>query len=88
MLSLRDPVRRTSPSTWRLLTLVELRMSLGGFRAESRIVLGKAYYYLSLCMCEYVYPCVRWLVGGQFAFTIHPIGELSSEYPHRRRLNY
>ena len=40
--SLRNLVRRTSPSTCRLLTLVGLRVSLGGFRAESRTVLGKA----------------------------------------------
>ena len=38
----RNPVRRTSPSTCRLLTLVGLGVSLGGFRAENRTVLGKA----------------------------------------------
>ena len=37
----RNPVRRTSPSTCRLLTLAGLGVSLGGFRAESRTVLGR-----------------------------------------------
>ena len=41
VLSLRNPVRRTSPSTCRLLTLVGLEVSLGCFRAESRTVLGR-----------------------------------------------
>ena len=36
------PVSRTSPSTCRLPTLVGLGVSPGGFRAESRTVLGKA----------------------------------------------
>ena len=37
----RNPVRRTSPSTCRLLTLVGLGVSLGGFRAENRTGLGR-----------------------------------------------
>ena len=38
--SLRNPVRRTSPSMCRLLTLAGLGVSPGGFRAESRTFLG------------------------------------------------
>ena len=45
-------------------------------------------YYLSLCMCTYMYPCVRWLVDRQFVFTNHQISVLSSECPHRHSLNY
>ena len=39
---LRHPVSWTSPSTCSLLTLAGLGVSQGGFRAESRTVLGKA----------------------------------------------
>ena len=40
--SLACPVGRTSPSTCRQLTLAGLGVSPGGFRAESRAVLGKS----------------------------------------------